>query len=159
MKKIIISLLFLVSASLYAMNQNDLRIVPFDPAKHSHAIDLFRSLIDIEPLISNPPTITVSVLVKPRSKRPDTILGAIAYQTTDSQTKIEAVSVAREHRSKGYGTLLMKHIEESIQTSKEHQLYLQPINGKTSFYEQLGYAYEDTEIPFYMRKTIRKDQA
>ncbi len=150
--------ILLTSASMHAME--DVRIVPFDPAKQSNALDLFKSLIDIN-ILSNP-NITINVLVKPRAKREDRVLGAIVYQTTDrssiTETEIKAVSVAREYRCKGYGQLLMQHVEKSIQTSKkDHHLFLQPINGKQSFYEQLGYAYEDTEIPFYMRKTISKE--
>jgi hypothetical protein len=162
MKKLLL-ILILTSASMHAMEdaENNVRVVTFDPAKHHDALNLLGSLIDIKPLTDNP-TATISVLVPPRcSKHPDTVLGAIVHQTTDHSTKIEteikALAVPRTYQHNGYGPLLVQHVEQSVKASKEHCLFLQPIRNTQSFYEGLGYAYEDTEIPFYMRKTISKE--
>lgn len=151
--------LILASASLQAMNQ-DVHLVPFDFAKHSNAIhDVFSQIIeenDIENLLilKNKQQITIQVLERsyptPHSNPHNEVLGAIAYQTQNfpnaTKTFINALAIKTEHQRSGYGHLLIDHIE-SIPTNKPHSISLHPKNDSISFYQELGYTYQEGRPP------------
>lgn len=156
MKKLYL-LLLLFGAPIHAMD--DLRIVPFDRAIYGNAVhDLLATKVIALDL--KDPATKIQVLIKPirqtRSKRLCKILGAVAYQTKQyrqmTETCICALAIARQHQRKGYGTMLMQHIE-SISTKKDHHISLISLQKSVPFYQKLGY--QGSWID--MKKTIKKN--
>ena len=60
---------------------------------------------------------------------------------------VNYLAVAPEHRSKGYGRLLMQHIEERLTAMGCPKLNLQVRTGNTAvleFYRRIGYSVDET---------------
>ncbi len=161
MKNYLLTLL-LISTSIHAMDQ-DVHLVPFDFAKHSNAIhDVFSQIIDendIENLLilKNKEQITIQVLERsyptPHSNPHNEVLGAIAYQTRNfpeaTKTFINALAIRAKYQHNRYGHLLLHHIE-SIPTTKPHLISLHPHNDTISFYQELGYTYQEGRPPVHI---------
>lgn len=160
-------LLLLSSISIHAMD--DLEIVPFNEASH---FDTTRTILTQavwfpEHTIRDP-GYTTTVLVRPirqtRSRRYDEVLGAIVCHLKQSpaitKTYISLLAVAQQHQRKGYGRMLMRHIE-SIPTINDHLINIGSRPDAESFYAKLGYtksAYY-TKRDYYMEKIIKKNAA
>ena len=161
MKPFCLFTLLLANISMYAMD--NVRIVPFEYEKHMSAIsslNLFQPLISMDGSIQDPAQ-EIKVLVKPypatRSKRPDTVLGALAHQTVDypieTFTRIKALEIVSRYQGKGYGRLLMQHIEKPRSPNKKHCILLLPITKARPFYKKLGYV-NYKNMSFYLHKEL-----
>lgn len=149
-------LLLLSGASIHAMDTN-VHIVPFDGEKHYNVTrDLLRNAGVYPDGLTNR---GVRVLVRPypatRSKRPDKVLGAVVYETKQfleiTDTWILALAIASQYQRKGYGTMLMRHME-SIPSDKPHHIHLWSSVKAAPFYKKLGY-----QGDCFMKKTIKKN--
>jgi ribosomal protein S18 acetylase RimI-like enzyme len=169
MKKLYL-LLLLSGLSIHAMD--NLHIVPFEYAKHYTATCTILNQVLLSDLVLNDPKDIKTLLVRrypaTRSKRPDQVLGVIAYNTkknsTITKTYIKDLAIAPEHQRKGYGRRLMKYVE-SIPSSNTHLLSFGSSEEARSFYEKLGYTYGNKHrarffnVPSYcMSKMISRNQ-
>lgn len=166
MKKLYL-LFLLFGASIHAMD--DVQIALFNQASHGDATHAILKQVVWFPQHSiRNPDYTTTVLVRPirqtRSRRYDEVLGAIVchlkQSPTITETYISLLAVAKQHQRKGYGRMLMRHIE-SIPTTNDHLIKIGSRPDVESFYAKLEYtksAYY-TKRHYYMEKRIIKKAA
>lgn len=87
-------------------------------------------------------------------------IGAARINIFSDYIKIERVCILKEHRSKGIGVFIMKHLEDYSKNLSIKELRLSAQVQALGFYEKLGYIkygemFLDANIPHYkMKKTL-----
>lgn len=171
MKKIIFILLMTMPGCMQLYAMGDVNIVPFDCNIHGEkAAKLFLNEFDWNNTPPDALTRTTNnqkeaVYVatrsyrQTRSKRPDSLLGFVIYETkkltiespdlpeyyphasikTLNGTKIEWLAVDSRQRQKGCGRLLLRHAENKAAKKKSDFTYLNAISDAVDFYKKVGY--------------------
>ncbi len=161
MKKLILTLLF-TTASLYAMDQDDVRIEPFGVDKHGGNLQGFSESATEDLLQSNNVSANFGhVMIENNSEK---LIGFVRQYTFTYQYKnyfehynndsfsdtelndsftgiyISNIWIHPDHRRKGYGTSLLKYVDEDAKNKNAAIITLISLNSEnTPFYNHCGY--------------------
>jgi GNAT superfamily N-acetyltransferase len=151
MKKFLLFLIF-TGASIHAMEPN-VAIVPFDRQKHHGRIStLLKQTFIREPIVSRMDKISVLVKKNKATRRTpaETFLGFIAYEniytsnpSSNMSTIVKYLIIEEEYQGKGYGKLLIRHVEDYARSNHSNKLTGTAAPDVVDFYRKLGARADD----------------
>lgn len=153
MKKTLLFTL-LTSASIHAMESN-VEIVPCDREKHEEQTFALLKETFKAPEVTDGDIISVLVKNNRATRRTpaETILGCITYYNSPPYrvfapkiTTIKYLVVAKEHRGKGYGKQLLRHVEDYARKNNMDKIAGVSNISAIGFYRKLG-ARQDEDDP------------
>lgn len=143
--------LLLTCASINAMDQN-VEIVPFNKEKHLATVSALLQETFKRPTLNKRDIVSVLVQKNRSTRRTpaEKILGCISYYNTRPSrlsapriTTIKYLVVAKEHRNKGYGKHLLRHVEDYARKNNMDKIVGTSTPCAMDFYRTLGARQED----------------
>ena len=124
---------------------------PFSPADEGAVIELWQRCALTRPWNDPRKDIQRKLTTQPElflvGELEGTVVATVMAGYDGHRGWVNYLAVAPEHRSKGYGRLLMQHIEERLTAMGCPKLNLQVRTGNTAvleFYRRIGYSVDET---------------